>query len=353
MNDGGFVRVNQLINPSSATWKEDIIFRLFVPDHARCILSIPLSWTNRVDKLVWHQLHAGTYNVSSGYLSALELKNQRKALQRMRVIDDPSCPVCGSNQESVVHILCNCPLAVQAWRLSPLHDQSNKEWRMSVAAVLMWYIWKCRNRALFDHKLALPGVVCKWAMEYLQEFLSAKSLNPLNIVSSGKGAANSWIKPPDGIFKINVDGSWKKDMGKGGYGIVVRDYRGLFVVASVGFSKWCASSLVVEALAIRQSVHLGFQLGLGSIFVESDAQLLVKMLNGQVTTNQEVEIIIHDIQALSKNFQCYGFSFVRRTGNSVAYVLASKGLSGSGYSLWTESPPLWLLGPLSRDGSFV
>ncbi|XP_058216716.1 uncharacterized protein LOC131327582 [Rhododendron vialii] len=190
-------------------------------------------------------------------------------------------------------------------------------------------------------------------MEYLQEFLSANSLNPLNFVSSGEGAANSWIRPPDGIFKINVDGSWKKDMGKGGYGIVVRDYRGLFVAASMGFSQWCASSLVAEALAIRQGVHLGFQLGLGSIFVESDAQLLVKMLNGQITTNQEVEMIIHDIQALSKNFQCCSFSFVRRTGNSVAHVLASKGLSGSGYSLWTESPPLWLLGPLSRDGSPV
>ncbi|XP_058215721.1 uncharacterized protein LOC131326849 [Rhododendron vialii] len=221
---------------------------------------------------------------------------------RRRVIDDPSCPGCGSNQESVVHILCNCPLAVQTWRLSPMH---------------------CRNGALFDHKLALPGVVCKWAMEYLQEFLSANSLNPLNIVSSGEGAANSWIRPSDGIFKIKVDGSWKEDMGKGGYGIVVRDYRGLFVAASMGFSQWCASSSIAEALAIRQGVHLGFQLGLGSIFVERDAQLLVKMLNGQVTTNQEVEMIIHDIQALSKNFQCCGFSFVRRTGNSVAHVLAN------------------------------
>ncbi|KAF7150093.1 hypothetical protein RHSIM_Rhsim02G0166400 [Rhododendron simsii] len=76
MDNGEFVLVKQLINPSSTTWKEDIVSQLFVPDHARCILSIPLSWT-KVDKLVWHQAHAGIYNVSSGYLSALNLKNRK------------------------------------------------------------------------------------------------------------------------------------------------------------------------------------------------------------------------------------------------------------------------------------
>ncbi|KAI8528382.1 hypothetical protein RHMOL_Rhmol12G0144500 [Rhododendron molle] len=76
------------------------------------------------------------------------------------------------------------------------------------------------------------------------------------------------------------------------------------------------------------------------------------MLNGQVATKQEVEVIIHDTQVLSKNFQCWSFSFVRRAGNNVAHVLEGKSLSGSGYSLWTEFPSLWLLGSLSRrDGS--
>lgn len=77
IDDGEFVLVKQLINPSSTTWREDFVSQLFVPDHARCILSIPLLWTNKVDKLVCHQSHAGTYNLSSGYLSALNLKNRK------------------------------------------------------------------------------------------------------------------------------------------------------------------------------------------------------------------------------------------------------------------------------------
>ncbi|XP_058211492.1 uncharacterized protein LOC131323663 [Rhododendron vialii] len=139
-------------------------------------------------------------------------------------------------------------------------------------------------------------MVCKRAVEYLQEFLSANSLGP---------------------------------------------------------APWCASSLVAEALAIRQGILLGSQLSLGSVILESDAQLLMNMLNGQAAVSQEVEVVTHDVQVLSNNFHCCSFSFVRRTVNNVAHVLADEGFCGLGYSCWTESPPLWLLDPLSRDESSV
>lgn len=130
-------------------------------------------------------------------------------------------------------------------------DQSNKDWCLSVAMVLMWYIWKCRNEAIFEHKLSLPGVVCKRAVEYLHEFLVANSLNTTTVVSNEEGATSSWIRPPDGMFKINVDGSWKKELGKGGYDIVFRDSKGFFAAVSMGVLQWFASSFVAEALAIR------------------------------------------------------------------------------------------------------
>lgn len=48
---------------------------------------------------------------------------------------------------------------------------------------------------------------------------------------------------------------------------------------------------------------------------------------------------------------CYVLSFVRRTANLVAHVLASKSVVGLGFSLWTDFLPSWLLGPLLRNES--
>ncbi|KAI8534829.1 hypothetical protein RHMOL_Rhmol10G0127200 [Rhododendron molle] len=75
-------------------------------------------------------------------------------------------------------------------------------------------------------------------------------------------------------------------------------------------------------------------MGLRNVLIEGDSQVVINMINGLVVVNQEVKIIIDDI---------------KRSSNLVAHLLASKGLIGLGYSRWTESPPVWLFDPLSRD----
>ncbi|KAI8560335.1 hypothetical protein RHMOL_Rhmol04G0247300 [Rhododendron molle] len=73
--------------------------------------------------------------------------------------------------------------------------------------------------------------------------------------------------------------------------------------------------------------------------MEGDSQAVINMINDLVVVNQEVKIIIDDIKVLSRCFACI-FSYSHRSCNSVAHLLASKGLIGLGYSRWTESPPV-------------
>lgn len=114
---------------------------------------------------------------------------------------------------------------------------------------------------------------------------------------------------------------------------------GQFWAAANGNLEWCTGPLVAEALAFRREVQLGQYLGLREVFVEGDSQAVVNMINGTVTVNQEVKIIVNDIQTLSRCFASCIFSYSCRSSNSVAHLLASKGLFGVGYSLWTEFPP--------------
>lgn len=72
--DDNFVTLNQLIHTETMSWKVEEVNRLFVPEHAQCILHVPLSCTYFNDALVWHFSHSGHYNVRLGYLGALDIK---------------------------------------------------------------------------------------------------------------------------------------------------------------------------------------------------------------------------------------------------------------------------------------
>ena len=52
--------VSVLINPVEATWKSDLIHELFLTFDAEAILSIPLSASLPVDKLIWAPTSSGS-----------------------------------------------------------------------------------------------------------------------------------------------------------------------------------------------------------------------------------------------------------------------------------------------------
>ena len=59
--------VSTLINPETATWKFDIIHEVFLPFDVEAILSIPLSPTLPVDRLIWASTLTGRFFTSSAY----------------------------------------------------------------------------------------------------------------------------------------------------------------------------------------------------------------------------------------------------------------------------------------------
>lgn len=163
--DDGLLTVNQLIDPVTKTWKEEVVTRTFYESHAKGILDVPLSWTDECDKLVWHFSRSGKYTVNSGYMAAADLESQRAVLGdgsgsssnaetdekrwrqlwklpipkkifhflwkcfheilatkgelcRKKISTDPICPVCGEEAETIIHLFCTCPVAKQVWTRS-------------------------------------------------------------------------------------------------------------------------------------------------------------------------------------------------------------------------------------------
>ncbi|XP_018436376.1 uncharacterized protein LOC108808772 [Raphanus sativus] len=93
---------------------------------------------------------------------------------------DMSCPRCGDSEETINHLLFECPLALQVWALSDysslpdyfpstsVYQNMNLLFRRkrNVAYMeplienfpwILWYIWKARNEKVFNGKEISPG----------------------------------------------------------------------------------------------------------------------------------------------------------------------------------------------------
>lgn len=143
-------RVSALLD--EGVWKTSLVREIFMEHEANSILSIPLSLTLPVDKVVWTAVVNRKFSVKStyhlgregvrknggessetsimqrfwrkiwkaevpnkvrcfGWRACLNILPTKLNLFHRKVIHDPSCEACGLGPESVLHVLGQCPKA--------------------------------------------------------------------------------------------------------------------------------------------------------------------------------------------------------------------------------------------------
>ncbi|XP_075074410.1 uncharacterized protein LOC142162013 [Nicotiana tabacum] len=161
------VKVADLIDEDTHTWKLHKISTTFELEDVDAILSIPISIICLNDRLLWHHSKSENYEVKSGYyliskglavktirnseaqaschsfpksfwdsLWNLEIKNKLKYFLRKCVINslpvnytlakrlqnrDKTCKICGLESEDVEHMLFRCPRSQLVWKQSPIN----------------------------------------------------------------------------------------------------------------------------------------------------------------------------------------------------------------------------------------
>ncbi|KAJ8421888.1 hypothetical protein Cgig2_009607 [Carnegiea gigantea] len=131
-----------------------------------------------------------------------------------------SCTICGHYIEPDVHILMQCPLAVQVWEGSSTAKclwsnpvSSKRDCIERVTKILnvdelanfvaiIWEIWNARNRFIFkrlDHHLA--SLSCH-AIDFMKNYKATKDME-----GGSKAHHQVLWQPSDmGILKLNFDG---------------------------------------------------------------------------------------------------------------------------------------------------
>ncbi|KAJ8759975.1 hypothetical protein K2173_010831 [Erythroxylum novogranatense] len=151
--------------------------------------------------------------------------------RRVPVID--SCPFCCGFNETVMHVLVECPFVVNIWRLVGFTTTL-----FPINSFMGWCGQRCNAWSAIH-----------MARNYFDEW-SAANIQPVPATSSR--ALHQWKSPPNGFLKINVDASTGTSTGYVGIGAVVRRADGGFLVARAWRVVGFFSAKTAEAIAIRK-----------------------------------------------------------------------------------------------------
>ncbi|KAK9948691.1 hypothetical protein M0R45_004256 [Rubus argutus] len=228
-----------------------------VIDH---IVVVPIGTSNDAyDKIIWKLSSNGSFNVKSAYacsisasslpdcfwkgIWALKIPPKLKLFSwtmvqgrlltnvqrfRRKLTVDPSCKFCPGVPESMVHLLRDCPHAQLVWNAvnvpQSMQQTFNLDWNGWISAntlqanckwhsfvwkdffiFICWFIWKWRNKGVFDVQFIWPTNPLEVILNYASEWFSVSKVD--NNPSEKRPALLHWQKPLPGVFKLNVDGS--------------------------------------------------------------------------------------------------------------------------------------------------
>ncbi|XP_026378745.1 uncharacterized protein LOC113273202 [Papaver somniferum] len=151
-----------------------------------------------------------------------------------------------------------------------------------MGATICWALWKARNSLVFENKQLQVQEILKifgyWFNLYfgVAETMETEGASQPHVTDNNH--THTWIPPPTDTFKINVDAAAKN--GHYASAAIVRNHEGKCCGASTRLG---SSDALVEAEAdgFSLDVDLAVWLGLESIIIEGDCQVVVNILNGE------------------------------------------------------------------------
>jgi hypothetical protein len=152
----GDAKVSELLDRNTNWWNYSLVHEVFSVEEAELICSIPVCPSGGEDRLIWQHNKTGEYTVRSGYHFAKgkfeadmgscsnsekirllwkaiwgidapraaktfvwkacsKILPTKEKLFRKKVTQDPLCPICCLEVETIMHALWECPSAKDVW----------------------------------------------------------------------------------------------------------------------------------------------------------------------------------------------------------------------------------------------
>eukprot|EP00253_Pinus_taeda_P007130 PITA_07130 len=306
---------------------------------------------------------------------------------RRRNFQGPSyCHNCKHSEETLQHLLDDCPLANQLWEKESFRCQRrcrqenniinslrqwpqrpyksellNRLWNI-IPGLILWSIWKERNKRILKNQgsqiediwkrlcgnLQETLMLRSWSQEDLPSQTNEKSILdnwqlvlPQELQKHDRAKSSSinnckWQVPPKNSYKLNFDGASKGNPGTIGFGGIIRNHEGSLLQIYFGNIGWDTNNSA-ELEGLWQGLTLAWNLNLQPLVMEGDSQILINMAkhlqNGsqanKIATSWRLEARLKDIEHLLRNNRVISFMHTKRGGNKVTDLLANIGVENA------------------------
>ncbi|XP_057426407.1 uncharacterized protein LOC130719819 [Lotus japonicus] len=203
---------------------------------------------------------------------------------------------------------------------------------MALVQTTTYAIWEARNRTNFQQQQVRVDTVLKRVSCLMEEVQVRDQMRAPTVALPAR-----WKPPATGIIKCNFDASYHEN-GLSGLGMVARNCRGEVMAAVCSYPISAISPLLAEAMSLRWTMQLAIDLGFRRICLETDCLQLYTFWQAKEVGRSYLSSIISECHTLLCVFDVVSFSFVRRTGNTVADFLARTAETYADL-VWVEEVP--------------
>ncbi|KAF5481399.1 hypothetical protein F2P56_002053 [Juglans regia] len=347
--------VAELIDEATCRWKTNLVGAVFNSEEAQLICNIPLNMRNISDRLIWARNTKGIFTIKSSYFLDYVLTKQsrgessnaeatdvvwrkmwklhvpgkikqflwkalndilptRQMLRKKHIVDEDWCPMCKRVEESVIHVLWNCPASMDG-----------------------------------------PSTLLRSALSDIEVFHDLYQCSiPIADRLPQQVSVIRWNPPTEPFCKLNFDGAYDAEGSLMGLGIVVRNFRGeVEIVVSAPRSYYVCSAFTVECYALMSGIQLCLEMNMHQVLFEHDAKQVIDGVKGCNSDLSWEGQLIDDIQVLMSAQARWDTCFVRRDGNKAAHMAAKLGLYLESESVWIEDGPQEVMSVIQFDKSCI
>ncbi|KAL2920802.1 hypothetical protein RDABS01_012293, partial [Bienertia sinuspersici] len=210
---------------------------------------------------------------------------------RRNLSQDPRCPRCGCEEETTIHLLCDCSALYSSFFTGDITSwicinlQANglthcDKWP-TCFAITLWWIWKWRNCCIFNRTHDIPLHTGTFIRSQVEDTWNAinNALNvQQNMIRIPQMINVRWIAPFDECFVLNTDGASKGTLGTAGGGGVIRDNRGIFYKGFSAHFGVC-SAYRAELKAVAIGLDLAQEMDIQRLEIQMDNKACIEVLN--------------------------------------------------------------------------
>lgn len=153
-----------------------------------------------------------------------------------------------------------------------------------------------------------------------------KSLASPSDVQARNPTLVAWKRPDEGVVKVNVDGSFCRSSGRAGFGGLLQDHDGSWLVGFSGFLGF-SNIIMADLKAIQTGLSMAWQRGFRNLICESDSKEAIRLVEEAYIDYHHLSSVISNIRDWLQKSWNVRLVHVFREANFGADCLAKLGAS--------------------------